>query len=105
MTAAGARAILPAIHGMPYKLLPGEIDRLKDAPLDPRAYVSVISHMFGGCSMGADPATSVCDARGKVHGREALYIADASAIPSNLGVNPQHTIMALSRMWAQQLLA
>lgn len=103
--AAGARAVLPSIHGMPYKLLPNEIDRLEDAPLDPRAYVSVISHMFGGCTMGRDPATSVCDARGKVHGHEGLYVADASAIPSSLGVNPQHTIMALSRMWAQQLLA
>jgi choline dehydrogenase-like flavoprotein len=102
--AAGARAILPAIHGMPYQLLPDEIDRLKDAPLDPRAYVSVVSHMFGGCNMGKDPATSVCDARGKVHGHEGLYVADASAIPSSLGVNPQHTIMALARMWAQQLL-
>src|SRR5262249_30137790 len=77
----------------------------KDAPLDPRAYVSVVSHMFGGCNMGSDPATSVCDARGKVHGREGLYVADASAIPSSLGVNPQHTIMALSRMWAEQLLS
>ena len=105
VVAAGARAILPSIHGMPYKLLPNEIARLEDAPLDPRAYVSVISHMFGGCSMGKDPATSVCDARGKVHGHEGLYVADASAIPSSLGVNPQHTIMALSRMWAQQMLA
>jgi choline dehydrogenase-like flavoprotein len=103
--AAGARAILPGIHGMPYKLLPSEIDRLKDAPLDPRAYVSILSHLFGGCTMGSDPASSVCDARGKVHGHEGLYIADASAIPSNLGVNPQHTIMALSRMWAEQMLA
>jgi choline dehydrogenase-like flavoprotein len=102
--AAGARAILPAIHGMPYKLLPDEIDRLADAPLDPRAYVSVISHMFGGCTMGSDPATSVCDGRGKVHGYDGLYVADASAIPSSLGVNPQHTIMALARMWAEQML-
>ena len=55
--------------------------------------------------MGKDPATAVCDARGKVHGHEGIYVADASAIPSSLGVNPQHTIMALSRMWAQQALA
>jgi hypothetical protein len=103
--AAGARAILPAIYGMPYKLKPNEIDLLKDAPLDPRAYVSVLSHLFGGCTMGSDPRTSVCDRDGRVHGHQGLYIADASAIPSNLGVNPQHTIMALARMWAQRMLA
>jgi choline dehydrogenase-like flavoprotein len=102
--AAGARAILPCVFGMPYRLEPNEIDRLKDAPLDPRAYVAILSHLFGGCVMGKDPARSVCDGRGRVHGYEGLSIADASAIPTNLGVNPQHTIMALARLWAQGLL-
>jgi choline dehydrogenase-like flavoprotein len=90
---------------MPYKLAPDEIDQLKDAPLDPRAYVAILSHLFGGCMMGKDPARSVCDGRGRVHGYEGLYIADASAIPTNLGVNPQHTIMALARHFAEQILA
>jgi choline dehydrogenase-like flavoprotein len=102
--AAGARAIVPAIDGMPYKLAANEIDQLKDAPLDPRAYVAIVSHLFGGCVMGHDPARSVCDERGRVHGYENLWIADASAIPSTLGVNPQHTIMALARVWARGAL-
>jgi len=102
--AAGARAILPTIYGVPYKLLPHEIGKLKEAPLDPRAYVSILSHLFGGCIMGKDPARSVCDGRGRVHGYEALHIADASAIPTNLGVNPQHTIMALARYWSEGIL-
>jgi choline dehydrogenase-like flavoprotein len=103
--AAGARAVLPTIFGVPYRLLPHEIDKLKDAPLDPRAYISILSHLFGGCTMGRDPARSVCDGRGRVHGYEGLYIADASAIPTNLGVNPQHTIMALARYWSEGILA
>lgn len=102
--AAGARALVPSIFGMPYKLAPDEVDKLKDAPLDPRAYVAILSHLFGGCVMGADPARSVCDGHGRVHGHEGLYIADASAIPTNLGVNPQHTIMALARLWATEML-
>ncbi len=102
--AAGARAVLPAIFGMPYKLMPDQIDQLKDAPLDPRAYVAILSHLFGGCNMGKDPARSVCDGDGRVHGYSGLFIADASAIPTNLGVNPQHTIMALARLWAQRAL-
>jgi choline dehydrogenase-like flavoprotein len=102
--AAGARAIFPTIYGMPYKLLPNEIEKLKDAPLDPRAYISILSHLFGGCTMGKDPERSVCDARGRVHGYEGLHIADASAIPTNLGVNPQHTIMALARYWSEGIL-
>jgi choline dehydrogenase-like flavoprotein len=103
--AAGARAIIPGVFGMPYKLAPNEIDRLADGPLDPRAYVAILSHLFGGCVMGKDPARSVCDGRGRVHGYEGLMVADASAIPTNLGVNPQHTIMALARVWAEDWLA
>ena len=49
-------------------------------------------------------STSVCDGAGRVHGHQNLYIADASAIPTNLGVNPQHTIMALAAYLAEQLL-
>lgn len=101
--AAGARAVMPQVFGLPYALAPDELSQLEHAPLDPRAYVAILSHLFGGCVMGADPATSVCDAHGRVHGCEGLYISDASAIPTPLGVNPQHTIMALARLWAQEL--
>jgi choline dehydrogenase-like flavoprotein len=34
----------------------------------------------------------VVDSSGKVHGVEGLYVVDASAIPTTIGVNPQHTI-------------
>jgi choline dehydrogenase-like flavoprotein len=103
--AAGARSVLPAIHGMPYRLGPDDVGQLEDAPLDPRAYVAILSHLFGGCAMGQDPSRSVCDARGRVWGYEGLHVADASAIPTNLGVNPQHTIMALARHWAREMLS
>ncbi len=103
--AAGAKAIIPGIHGMPYKLGPDEVKLLESAPLDPRAYVAVLSHLFGGCVMGSDPSRSVVDANGRVHGYEGLVVADASAIPTNLGVNPQHTIMSLARYFANQLLS
>jgi choline dehydrogenase-like flavoprotein len=102
--AAGARAVLPGIHGMPYKLEPHEIGVLEDAPLDPRRYIAILSHLFGGAVMGRDPNRSVCDGRGRVHGYRGLVVADASIIPTNLGVNPQHTIMALARYVANELL-
>jgi len=102
--AAGARAVIPGIAGLPYRLLPDEIGVLEQAPLDPRAYVSVLSHLFGGCAMGRDPARSVCDPVGRVREREALCIVDASVIPSVLNVNPQHTIMSLARYVAERML-
>lgn len=101
--AMGARAVIPSIFGLPYALGPDDLGRLEHAPLEPRAYMAILSHLFGGCVMGSDPRNSVCDAGGRVHGVEGLYVADASAIPTPLGVNPQHTIMALARLWAEQL--
>ena len=89
---------------MPYKLLPDQVDLLKEAPLDPRRYIAILSHLFGGCVMGSDPSRSVCDQNGRVHGYQRLYVADASAIPTNLGVNPQHTIMALAATFAERAL-
>ena len=102
--AAGARAVVPGIYGMPYEVAPDAIDTILEAPLDPRCYTVILSHLFGGSVMGADPSRSVCDGQGAVHGVEGLYLADASAFPTTIGVNPQHTIMAFARLRAHQLL-
>ncbi len=96
--AAGARWVVPGIAGLPYRIAPDEIGLMENAPLDPRAYVVILSHLFGGATMGSDPATSVCDARGAVRGAQGLWVADASLIPNVLGVNPQATIMGLARV-------
>ncbi|MSP55050.1 MAG: GMC family oxidoreductase [Myxococcales bacterium] len=94
--AAGAREVIPGIVGLPYSLGPKEVDAIATGPLDPRNYVAILSHLFGGCTMGADPSRSVCDGDGRVHGRDRLWVADASLMPDNIGVNPQHTIMAMA---------
>lgn len=103
--AAGAKAVLPGIHGLPYRLTPDQLHLIAEGPTDPKSYVAILSHLFGGCTMGADPSRSVCDGRGRVHGRQRLYVADASMFPDNIGVNPQHTIMALAMGVAEDALA
>ena len=101
---AGASRLVPGIYGMPYSIPADKVESIRYAPLKPSAYTAIMSHIFGGCVMGADPRTSVCDLRGRVHGHEGLYIADASMIPTVLGVNPQHTVMSLSRWVAANLV-
>ncbi|MCB9651088.1 MAG: GMC family oxidoreductase [Deltaproteobacteria bacterium] len=103
--AAGAKAVVPGIFGLPYELKADEIDKILEASLEPRNYVAVLSHLFGGAVMGADPARSVVDGTGKVHGYERLYVADAAALPTTLGVNPQHTIMGVAATFAEGLLS
>ncbi|HVY49423.1 MAG TPA: GMC oxidoreductase, partial [Minicystis sp.] len=101
--AAGARAVVPGIYGLPYELGPDDVGKMDEAPLDPRAYIAILSHLFGGAPMSRDPRRGVVDGDGKVHGAEGLYVVDASAIPTTIGVNPQHTIMGLASAWAERL--
>lgn len=44
--------------------------------------------------MGTDPARSVVDADCRVHGIRNLWVADASFMPTSMGVNPSLTIAA-----------
>ncbi len=54
--------------------------------------------------MGVDPATSVVDPWGRVHGHENLVIADGSVHVTNGGFNPVLTIMALAWRSAERLV-
>jgi len=60
-------------------------------------------HQAGTARMGHDPQSSVCDAHGRVHDFENLYVADASLFPTNAGFNPVLTIMATSFWVADHL--
>lgn len=51
-------------------------------------------HPCGTLRMGDDPAISVLDAECRAHGIGNLYAADASFMPSSMGVNPSLTIAA-----------
>ena len=101
--AAGATEILPGIHGLPASRGPDEVGRLEEAPLDNRAWTWVMTHLFGGCVLGADPGRSVVGPDLEVRGVRGLSVVDASALPTTLGVNPQHTIMAVARVVAGRL--
>jgi cholesterol oxidase len=61
---------------------------------------SVTAHILGGAVIGSGPESGVLDDRHEVHGHPGLFVADASAIPVNLGVNPSLTITAMSERFA-----
>jgi choline dehydrogenase-like flavoprotein len=105
MFAAGAREVWPGVHGIP-PVLRSEDDlrRLEDASLDPRAYTFIASHLFGTARMAKDRRAGVVDTDFTVHGAEGLHVVDSSLFPTNLGVNPQHGIMALARLAAASIV-
>jgi choline dehydrogenase-like flavoprotein len=101
---AGAREVWPGVYGVPAVLAsPDEVRLLEDGPLDPRAYSFIASHMFGAARMGRDPETSVVDPSFATHEAASLFVIDSSIFPTNLGVNPQHSIMAMARLAATRV--
>jgi cholesterol oxidase len=58
--------------------------------------VPTTAHIIGGAVLGADRATGVVDPYQRVFGYPGLHVADGSAIPGNLGVNPALTITAMT---------
>ena len=55
--------------------------------------------------MGDDPATSVTDPYGRVHGHDNLWVMDGSVHVTNGGFNPVLSILALAYRSAEQLAA
>lgn len=52
------------------------------------------AHACGTLICGDDPADSVVDAGGRVHGMRGLYVADGSVLPRSSHVNPSLSIYA-----------
>ncbi len=91
--AAGAREVfLPLRPGV-------QPDRARARDLKLMAF-----HPLGTARAHARAAEGVIDGNLEVHGARGVFVADGSAVPSALGVNPQLTIMALSTRLADTLL-
>jgi choline dehydrogenase-like flavoprotein len=104
MFAAGAREVLPGVHGLPERLrAPGEIDAIFGLPDDPRHLHFIASHLFGTARMSRDARGGVVKPTLETHAVPGLHVFDSSVFPSNIGVNPQHTIAAVSWLAAERL--
>lgn len=60
-------------------------------------------HACGTLRMGRDPGDSVLDVGCRVHGIENLWVADASFMPTSMGVNPSLTIAANALRMADRI--
>lgn len=105
MFAAGAREVVCPVDGLPDRLTPDQLSLIDQASDDPANYPLALSHLFGTARMSGRPEDGVVGHDFRVHGTENLYVVDSSVFPTNLGVNPQLTIMALARMAAQRMLS
>jgi choline dehydrogenase-like flavoprotein len=104
MFEAGAREVWPGIFGLPSVIRSiDDVRLIEEAPVDSRTWSFITTHLFGAARMGVDPRTSVVGPDFQTHEARGLFVVDSSVFPTNLGVNPQHSIMGMSRLAATRI--
>jgi choline dehydrogenase-like flavoprotein len=93
--AAGATEVYPNV-GPVSVIKRGQLEDFESLALRPVDLRLEAFHPMSTARMGADAETSVCETNGAVRGVDGLYVADASLLPTSVGVNPMMTIIACS---------
>jgi len=62
-----------------------------------------LDHPGGGCRMGSDPATSVCDSYGRTHDHPNLFVVGAPTTPTGGCTNGTLTFVALTLRSATEI--
>ncbi len=98
------REVYPGIARRPEVLRSAsELAAFETGDIRPSDFHMMASHLFGTACAGSDPRHSVVGPDLQSHALPGLYVMDASVFPTNLGVNPQHSIMALVWRAAERL--
>ena len=63
----------------------------------------VLTHLFGTARMSLRAGDGVVGPDFAVHGTRNLFVVDSSVFPTNLGVNPQLTIMGMAMLAANRI--
>ena len=101
---AGARKILVPFAGVGELASMDDVRKLFDHRI-PKSHMEVVTvHLMGTACMGGDRARAVTDPHGLVYDADRLMVADASLLPTPIGVNPAETISALSTRNAHYLI-
>jgi choline dehydrogenase-like flavoprotein len=104
--AAGARAILPGLHGIPESLgSKAESEILRKVRLRGSDTITAANHAFGTTRMSERPGEGVVDRTGRCHEVDNLYISDTGIFAGSPAVNPMLTCMALADHIAEGLVA
>jgi choline dehydrogenase-like flavoprotein len=102
--AAGARKIVPGVHGVPEEIHDvDEARRLGERSYRATDFTAAANHVFCTTRMHGDPARGVVDEQGRCHDVDNLYVADTGVFPRCTSVNPMFTGMALAHRTAQAI--
>ncbi len=101
--AAGAKTVMPGVHGFDELRNEADLTRFRRARLHARDFDLSAYHPLGTARMGLDRRSSVVGPDHQAHDVPDLYVTDGSAVPSSLAVNPQMTIMAMATRAAEHI--
>ncbi|MBA3754343.1 MAG: hypothetical protein H0X01_09455 [Nitrospira sp.] len=96
----GAAGVVPGIKGMGIKK---NMTEFKSAVAQVKGAAQLhlyASHPQSTVRIHADPKLGPVSPKFNLHGMKNVFVSDASIFPDCLGVNPQITIMAASRLAA-----
>jgi choline dehydrogenase-like flavoprotein len=104
MFRAGADEVYPGVASLPEVFTSAEqAELILDPRIRRRDLHLMASHHFGTACANSDPAQGVVGPTLECHEVARLFVMDASVFPTNLGVNPQHSIMAVAFRAAEWL--
>ena len=101
--AAGAEVVVPALRPLTEIRSEADLARLDDVAVNPEATTLLSAHPQGTCRMGEDARRAVVDSRGRFHGLEGLWIADASVFPTSASTHTMIPIMAFADLAARSI--
>ncbi|MGQ0814550.1 MAG: GMC family oxidoreductase N-terminal domain-containing protein [Gemmatimonadota bacterium] len=102
--AAGAHEVwIPDMYGTIVRNETEIDEKIALRSVQPNAQFVAGSHFLGTAPLGADPRDAFAGPAGEAHRIRNLYVADGSAIPTSISVDPSLTIMGVARHIAAQM--
>lgn len=96
--AAGAKEVwIPDIYGTVVRSKRDIDEKIGVRSVQANAQFTAGSHFLGTAPLGADASDAFAGVTGEAHRVRNLYVADGSAIPSSISVDPSLTIMGVAR--------
>ena len=102
--AAGAKEVwIPDVYGTVVKSEADIESKIGLGSVQPNVQFCAGSHLMGTAPIGTNAADSFAGPTGEAHRVKNLYVADGSALPGSVSVDPSLTIMGVARHIAAQL--
>lgn len=104
MFEVGADEVYPGMACAPQTLTSiDQVRLIEEADPTQGDFHFMASHLFGTAVAGKESTASVVGPDLQSHEVRGLYVMDASVFPTNMGVNPQHSIMTVVYRAAEKL--